>query len=366
MSNRGGFELTNGLPFIATDTSIHELLNEHTVAEAIKVQVALGKIRRASGCFQANVLAIDPHRVQSYSKRRMRKHAAKPEKRRVKVAQTFWLLDTDTNQPICFTTGTAARTVTEATPELLDIATEILAPQDTAYHVMADMEHYSAEIFDDVIPRPHFELMVPMANTQSLRKQMAMIPESDFTPRWAGFATLKREYELKRGQLGPCYQFAQRSGEIKSDWRFKAYLSTSNNDEVQALCDEYPKRWHVEEFFNFDQSLGWDRAGTMNLNIRYGGWTMALIAQAAVHGIRKRLGAPYNTWNAKHMANEVFQGLDGDVRVKGDTIVVTYYNAPNVEILRGHYQNLPAKLECEGVDPRIPWLYGFKLDFCFR
>ena len=34
--------------------------------------------------------------------------------------------------------------------------------------------------------------------------------------------------------------------------------------------------------------------------------------------------------------------------------------------LREHYENLPAKLRAEGIDPRILWLYGFELDFRYR
>ena len=49
-----------------------------------------------------------------------------------------------------------------------------------------------------------------------------------------------------------------------------------------------------------------------------------------------------------------------------DTIVVTYYNAPDAEMLQRTYAELPAKLTAEGVDPRIPWLFNFKLDFRFR
>jgi len=45
---------------------------------------------------------------------------------------------------------------------------------------------------------------------------------------------------------------------------------------------------------------------------------------------------------------------------------VTYYNAPNESQLREHYENLPHKLREENIDPRVPWLYGFKLDFRFR
>ena len=55
-------------------------------------------------------------------------------------------------------------------------------------------------------------------------------------------------------------------------------------------------------------------------------------------------------------------GLDGDIRVHSDTIVITLYNAPRAEQLRAHYENLPEKLQAEGVRPNIPWLYDFKLD----
>jgi hypothetical protein len=129
---------------------------------------------------------------------------------------------------------------------------------------------------------------------------------------------------------------------------------------------DYPKRWHVEEFFNAHQALGWKRAGTLNLNIRYGQMTMALVAQAVLHRTRRLLGEPYSTWDAGHFAKSLLAGLEDDIRVHDDTIVVTYYNAPNVALLREHYAGLPDRLESEHVDPHIPWLYGFKLDFCFR
>ena len=93
---------------------------------------------------------------------------------------------------------------------------------------------------------------------------------------------------------------------------------------------------------------------------------MALMAQAVIHQFRKRLGEPFASWDAKHLASDIFRGLDGDVRVVGDTIVVTYYNAPNRELLRTHYENLPAKLTADGIKPGIPWLYGYQLDFRFR
>ena len=122
----------------------------------------------------------------------------------------------------------------------------------------------------------------------------------------------------------------------------------------------------MEEFFNAHQALGWNRAGTLNLNIRYGQMTTALIAQAVLHQLRRRLGEPYSGWDAGHLAKSLLAGLEGDLRVCDDTIVVTYYNAPNAGQLRQHYEGLPDRLQSEHIDPHIPWLYGFKLDFRFR
>jgi hypothetical protein len=128
----------------------------------------------------------------------------------------------------------------------------------------------------------------------------------------------------------------------------------------------YPQRWHVEEFFKFNQALGWHRAGTLNLNIRYAKMSMALLAQAAIHQMRQRLGQPFCHWDATHLARDIFGALEGDVRVKDDTILVTYYNAPHQKRLSQQYENLPDKLRQEGIEPTLPWLYGFQLDFRFR
>ena len=164
----------------------------------------------------------------------------------------------------------------------------------------------------------------------------------------------------------PYFRFTQRNAERPQDYSYKSFLATTERDEVQDLTVHYPQRWHVEEFFKFNQALGWHRAGTLNLNIRYGQMTMALLAQAAIHQMRQRLGQPFCQWDATHLARDIFGALEGDVRVKDDTILVTYYNAPHQKRLREHYENLPAKLRQEGIEPTLPWLYGFQLDFRFR
>lgn len=288
----------------------------------------------------------------------------KKDCRAAKTAQTFWALDADTHQPVCFTTGTASRSAVAATPDLMDFVEAILQPSPGQTLVVADAEHFSGELISDIHQRTGLDLLVPIPNRKSYRKTFEAIPEEQFTRRWAGFATAKLPIEIKYRHPGRYYQFVERYGERPDDWCCKGFLSTSDRDEVEALTSDFPKRWHVEEFFNANQALGWKRAGTMNLNIRYAQMTMALIAQAVIHQLRERLSEPCRNWDANHLATDLFHALEGDVRVTADTIVVTYYNAPSE--LRKHYENLPEKLADENVEPTVPWLYNYALDFRFR
>ena len=145
-----GFELANGLPFLASDPAIHDLLDAHTVAEAEGLQATLGQIRRARGHYRGSLLVIDPHRTRSYTKRHVRRYRAKGHARSYKMAQTFFCLDAHTGQPVAFTTATAARTVSVATPPLLTLAARILAPHPPRPLVLDDTEHYTAALLDFV------------------------------------------------------------------------------------------------------------------------------------------------------------------------------------------------------------------------
>ncbi|MFH0879048.1 MAG: transposase [Lentisphaerota bacterium] len=360
-----GFEVLNGLSFVASDQAMHDLLEAHTVTEAEALQVELGMLRRARGHFQGKTLAIDPHRIRSYSLRQMRLFREDGTAKPFKALQTFFCLDVDTHQPLCFTSQSLALSVSQATPNLLRLAQAILNPAPKTTLVLADAEHYSTALIDHVAGETPFDLLVPMP-TGKRAQDLKMIPPGEFTPRWAGYATAKKSYHIDKSLTGPQVQFIQRSGETPKTYVFRAFLCTRDGDEVEELTRCYPKRWHVEEFFNAHQALGWHRAGTMNLNIRYGQMTMALLAQAVIHQFRQRLGEPCLSWDAEHLARSIFSGIDGDVRIQQDTILVTLYNAPQPDLLRQHYENLPEKLAAEHVDPRMPWLFNFKLDFQFK
>ena len=244
--NQRGFDLANGLPFVATDQQIHNLLDAHTVDQARRLQIALGKLRRTGGHLRGEILAIDPHRLVSYSKRPTRLRKGHPRAPAAKTSQTFFCLDADTGQPVGFTLGTSARTLAQAVPELLALTSEVLPCRRLRPLVLADREHFTAEPLDHVRRDTDMGLLVPMPKQKHLRKKLRAIEASRFAPRWAGLATTKMPYALVHSRTGPFCMMAQRFGEAADQYEFNSFLCTADRDEVDTLTLHYPKRWHIE------------------------------------------------------------------------------------------------------------------------
>ena len=260
------FALLNGLGGVASDPAVHALLNSREVSCSQATQVALGRIRRSLGHFHGSLLAIDPHRLVSYSQRRMRLRKAGPRAAAGKTLQTFFCLDAGTSEPVCFTTGSAARTVSQATPPLLEMAQQILGPAATGALVMADTEHFTANLLDHVATQTPFDLLTPMPCQPGIVRQIKALDDASFRRCWAGLALAKTPYAPVHSQGGPYQMIVQRFGEDPKQFEYNSFLCS----------------------------------------------------------------------------------------------------AGNVKRCREQFEHLPERLAREGVDPRVPWLYNYPLDFRFR
>ena len=186
---------------------------------------------------------------------------------------------------------------------------------------MADAEHFTGRAAEQRQESDEsLSCLVPMPDQPSRRKKLQRSSSRSVRAAAAGqvYATAKLPYRPRRSQTGAVLPIRSTpGGAARKNTHFKAFLSTTDRDEVETLTEDFPKRWHVEEFFNAHQALGWDRAGTCNLNIRFGHMTMALIAQAAIGSTTKKVASArlLRNWDAEHLAKAYFAGLEGDVRV---------------------------------------------------
>jgi len=343
---------------LASDQQIHNFLNEYTIEQASALQQALAVIRNNRGHYPGNNIAIDPHRIISTTVRTTQMKKKQPGKPAKKVLQSFFANDTITGQPLLCGIGSSGKNTTKATIELLD-RVKMIKPDSL---IIADKEHYRTALISKIKNEYDFEFLVPVISSKKLQKIERSL---QYKKLWAGYSIAETKYRFSSSKEE--YRLiVQREGETPQTYTYKSFLTLSNKPAKKLVAELYDERWSIEEFFNFDGAMGFDRASTHNLNIRYGKMSLALIAQAANFEFRKKLPAPIEKWDAVHLSDAIFKNIDGDIRTKDDTIIVTCYNAPKEFNLQNNYQNLPQKLAAEGIDPRVPWLYNFKLDFRFK
>ncbi len=111
-----GFQLANGMGRLVTDEQVPLLLNNHTMPACRNTDTPVcrhgrctadagepGHQRQLSGHYTGGLIAIDPHRIVSTSKRIMAKKRKVPSRPSQKMIQTFFSVDAQSGQPIMFT-----------------------------------------------------------------------------------------------------------------------------------------------------------------------------------------------------------------------------------------------------------------------
>ena len=115
------------------------------------------------------------------------------------------------------------KTATTAAIDLLGQAAEILASPPGENSGLGRHGASGVELFSHVQLHTPFDLLVPMKNERSLRKQLRAIPSEQFTRRWAGFATMKLPYKMASYAAGPFFQFVQRTGRETDALPFRGF-----------------------------------------------------------------------------------------------------------------------------------------------
>lgn len=355
-----GFSTANGLSFLAADESVHALLDSCTVEEYRLAQEKIFHLRALQGHYsEEGVYAIDPHRIISNTKRITPLKKKKPEAAATKMLQTFFCVDAYTGQPLAFTNGSSGKKCASATLQLMEIIKKAGVKKGL---FLADKEHFTKDIAEWFSHHKEYEILMPAPAIKKIRE---MYRTQHYVRKWAGYSLAETSYTFMDSDIA-LRLIIQREGEVEGEYSYKGFLTTSTKKAVYLLSDSFPQRWTIEKFFNFEQSHGWANASTLNLNIKYGKQTLALLAQAATHQLKKKLPDDYQHWTAKSLADQVLTNLDGDISVEKNKIIVTFYGDHKKLDLKKHYSHISTQLVNEGLCPKIPWLLDYELEFRFK
>ena len=174
--NQHIFELANGLPFLATDMAIHELLAARTVAREPTLASGLGQAPPRLGPFSGTGSG---HRSPSRPQLQQAPHAPpspdEPHARPTPLKPSSCWTPTPTSQSVSPRAPRRARP-RAAAEELLGLAADILDTQPGQTLVVADAEHFTVELLDKVKAQTNFDLLVPMPDQPSRRKKLQELP----------------------------------------------------------------------------------------------------------------------------------------------------------------------------------------------
>jgi hypothetical protein len=355
-----GFSIANGLPFLASDESVHHLLNNHTMEDFRQVQIQLLQMRKLSGHYSENcIYALDPHRIQSATKRIAPEKKKKPDQPSTKMLQTFFSVDAITGQPLVFSNGSSGKTCTSATLELMQMLKE---GGVTKGLFIADKEHFTQAIGDWFSNEEGYDILMPAPLIDKIKN---IYPTLKYRRNWAGYATAETTFSFNDSNQ-KLKLLVQRQGEVEEKYAYNGFITTSQKNTIELLTENYPSRWTIEEFFNFENAHGWNNASTHNLNIKFGKQTLALMGQAAVYELRQNLPEEFAKLNAENIANKILTNTEGDIKVVDDYIVITYYGNHEKLLLKEKYENIETKLINQNINPKIPWLFDYKLKFNFK
>lgn len=186
-----GFQLANGMSELVTDEQIHGLLDKHTMEEALDMLVNLGIQRELSEHYPDKIIAIDPHRIISSSKREMAKKRKDPKAPSQKVLQTFFSVSAHTGQPIMASISSTGLSTTKATSNLLFATDKIKKSKPSL--LLADKEHFTKDLFKSVAQYSSFNLLTPALNTSRIKN---IIGGLSYQPLWAGFALAETKFNF--------------------------------------------------------------------------------------------------------------------------------------------------------------------------
>ena len=171
-----------------------------------------------------------------------------------------------------------------------------------------------------------------MPDQPSRRKKLQELPAETFRPRWAGYATAKWTYTPRNSQAGPFYQYVQRQGERPEEHHFKAFLSTRDGDEVEDADRGFSQALARGGVLQRASGIGLGPGRDMQSQHPLRADDDGLVAQAAIDRLRQATWAHLQRAGTRSTCPRLISpGLEGDVRVHDNTIMVTYYNAPDAD-----------------------------------
>jgi len=356
--SRADFGLLAGLPFLLSPSTQYRFLQAVITKDALNFQTELGKrlvsLGQITPGFPVNV---DGHNIKTYSRKEMKHSFITKEGRYGKAIRTFYTQDQESKKPIIAMATYSGTTVSQITCQLAARTRAVLGED---FIMVADKEWYCGQLIQELHKKHGISVLTPAKSSPKRLAEFDLIPLDRYDQTVLGsIATL---YTSMTNFDGPMRLLLKRG----RNGKYFGLITPAVDMTANFAMPTYTKRWRIENFFADNAFLGMDRLPSLNLNAIQTMLSLRMLAYQVVDNFRHDLGPAYRNKTPELIHREFIDAVQGRVQLRGDVIKVCTYGFEHQDAVAAILTNLNKKLECAGIDSRIPWLGNRRLRFTFQ
>jgi hypothetical protein len=356
--SRADFGLLAGLPFLPSASTQYRFLQQVPVKDGLNFQTTLGKrlvsLGQVTPGFAVNV---DGHNLKTYSRKEMKLSFLTKEDRYGKAIRTFYTQDQESKKPLVALAAYSGTTISQVTRQLAARTRDVLGHD---FLMVADKEWYCGQLIQELHKQGGVTVLTPVKSSPKRVAEFDAVPLDRYDHTvWGNIAAL---YTTMTNFDGPLRLLLKK----RRDGKYFALITPAAEMTADTAMPTYTKRWRIENFFAENGFLGVDHLPSLNLNAIQTMLSLRLLAFHVVDNFRHDLGSAHRNKTPELIHREFVDAIQGRVQLRGDIIEVSIYGFQHQDAAAAILTNLDAKLECTGVDPRIPWLGNRRLRFTFH
>jgi hypothetical protein len=300
---------------------------------------------------------VDAHNSKTYSRKAMKQSFITQEDRYGKAVRTVYCQDQASKKPLIALAASSGTTVSQVTRRLATLMRTILKRD---FLMVADKEWYCGQLIQDLHAEYGVAVLTPAKASPKRQVEFDAVPLDQYAQTvWGNVATV---YTTMTDFDGPLRMLLKK----RRNGQYFALITPADAMTADTAMPTYTKRWRIENFFAENAFLGVNHLPSLHLNALQTMLSLRLLAFHVMDNFRHDLGAAYQKKTPELIHREFIDGVQGRVQLRGNLIEVSIYGFEHEAAAAAILTNLDTKLECAGVDPRIPWLGNRRLRFTFH
>jgi len=356
--SQADFGALSGLPFLCSPSTEYRFLTGIPMENSEQFQISLGTHLLARGQIASKIVNMDAHSIPLFSRKEMKASYLSQEKIYGKAIRAFYTQDQGGGKPLFVQACYSGTTAGQATPALVEATQTILGG---TFLSVTDKEWYVGQLLDHLDKIYNLEILLPVKRTAKRRQEMESIDFQTLKAK-TGEPPLATLFTALDGFTGRLRLFVKRNpdGTLFGLITNKKYLRPTSAMKI------YSRRWKIENWFQENGFLGLNCLPSLELHAIQAALTLRLVAYHLVDNFRMNLDSPFAKMTPELIHRHFIQGVQGKVQLKKEQIHIDIYGFRHQAAVRNIFTNLEEKLVAQRIDPRVPWLNGYKLHFEFK